>query len=190
MPLGGVIGRRRGRRADRPARLVSENDRRNPLRRLVAKRQRHLFIENVVGDGPTLVFGRLAQAEDRRQTRRHCGVELSSNQVVGLAEMLEAFGMRELDVTTAGFDQHRRGDLASPSSRRLPVHVLCADADGERREGLLCGGQRSEWRKNEHLDRVAESGDERRQLRRVTSRLGRADVHFPARSGDEPTHSS
>ena len=108
------------------------------------------------------------------------GLGLAADGLVGLAEMLAALGVAELDEVEAAVPELERRDLAGPGAGVGPVHVLGADLDaggGERALDLADGGEGGD---DEGLDAGVEAGDEGGQRLGEGEGLGEGLVHLPA----------
>src|SRR5205807_1258499 len=142
--------------ADRPDRLVRNDDFLQLIGRQSGERAAHLLLDERLRFARVTLLERLTHAHDRRHPTGEDSLGLLVDDLVGLAEVLAAFGVAGDDVPAFQAREHRRSDLAGPRAFVLPVTVLRAELD--RRvvafdESLDCA-QRSERRTYDRLDLV------------------------------------
>jgi hypothetical protein len=103
---------------------------------------------------------RLAYAQDRRQPRLECLRDLELQRLVGLVEVLAAFGVAEHDAVHVDLGQHHGGDLAGERALVGLVHRLRVDRYLRAARGVDQRLERQERRADDDLDTV-DGGDAR-----------------------------
>src|SRR6185437_7448093 len=181
LPGVGVTGAgRRAVVADRPHRLIGEQDSRASLRsRQLRQRAAHLARQNFARLAAVLLGQRLADADQRDQAVAHRRLDLEADGLVSLAEMLAPLGMAEFDEIHAAIAQHRRRDFPGPGAGVGPVHGLRADLDaGFAQYRLHLADRRERW-DDEALDARIALGVGGAQRFGEDARLGQRLVHLP-----------
>ena len=191
MRLFGDFRRRGLAGADRPDRLVREDQRRHGRggKSVEAARQlgRQHFFGAVAG-----AFGvGLADADNRLEARRERGLDAGVHGLVGLAEILAAFAVADDDVFDAGLLEHGRGDLAGERAGFGPVDVLRADLDVAAGGRLDHRRKRGEGRADDDVG-LARADVRDQRLQRFDQRFafGGGLVHFPVTGDDDFAHFS
>ena len=115
--------------ANGPDRFVGDHHVRGLLGGNLVEGAQALAAQHVVGESGFALFEHFADADDGDESRFERGLEFEIDGVVGLAEILAAFGVSDDDVGDADGDQHAGADFAGVSAFLLPVHVLRADGN-------------------------------------------------------------
>src|SRR5208282_3123467 len=115
--------------ADGPDRLVGDYQADGFLGRNFVKGAETLAPQHVVREAGFAFFEDFSHADNGDESSFDGGLELEVDGVIGLAEVLAAFGVSDDDVGDADGEQHGGVDLAGEGAFLLPVKILRADRD-------------------------------------------------------------
>src|SRR5205807_1406172 len=181
--LGGLRRRRVPARADRPDRLVGDDEARN----LIAGEPVEPNLDLTIEDGERLValalVERLADADDRNELGAERGGDLAVHELVGLVEISAPLGMADDHVFGPRLLEHRRADFAGERALALPMQILRGNRDVRVAGGLGHRMKSSERRGHHDLD-VGDVLHEAAQLLDEDHRLLNGLEHLPV-AGDE-----
>ena len=172
MRLLGDLGRRRLAGADRPDRLVGDDE------VVLGLEHPHLPAEDVLGLARLALGLGLADARDDGQARVQRCTRSPRDAFVRLAEELAALRVADDGAVHAQLAEHLRRDLAGEGALRLPVHVLGGNGDVRSCQDLHRHGQRREGRTDGDVN-AFEVGLVPSQLDAELGRLDRAFEHLP-----------
>src|SRR5208282_2425419 len=113
--------------ADGPDRFIGDDQAGRFFGGDFVERAETLAAQDVVGESGFAFFENFAHADDGDESGFEGGLELEVYGVVGLAEVLAAFGMSDDDVGYPNCHQHAGADFAGIGAFGLPVDVLRAD---------------------------------------------------------------
>src|SRR5580704_6843517 len=170
-----VLGRRHAG-ADRPDRLIGDDEIRKPIRQRAVELRAHDRL-GLAG----IAFGaRLADTDDGEEAGAARRQRLGAHHGIGLAVIVPALGMADDDGAGAGIFEHFGGDIARIGAGRLGVAVLAADGDA--RTARRLGKARHQRSRRTYYKvgtgQTAGAGDDRLKL----AGRGRKPVHFPIAS--------
>jgi hypothetical protein len=125
--LGDVSRRGRKTRADRPDRLVG-NDNLSP-RRIFRNRTRQLHADDRQGVACFPRCSRFADANDRREPRAQRRLGLGANDLIGFVVAAAALRMAKDHIARAGILEHFGGNIAGEGAVCLGMAILAAEPD-------------------------------------------------------------
>ena len=143
-----------------------------------------LAAQDVVGESGFAFFEDFSDADDGDESGFEGGLELEVDGVIGLAEVLAAFGVSDDDVGDADGEQHGGVDLAGEGAFLFPVEILRADGDvralGRGDGGVECRGRWGRRRFRRGRCRL----DQRKEIAEEVTGLVGGFVHLPV-GGDQ-----
>ena len=180
-----LLARRGAARADRPDRLVGDDEalRSDPLGQTTGE----------LGGEPGIALTRqifglgLADAQHDEQTRRARRTELGADERIGFAEPVAAFGMAEDDRLRPGIGEHGRRHAARERPARPFVAILAAHQDRRVLDPLGHGVDQGEGR--EDPERAGEPDRPFGERAGQRQALGPEPVHLPIAEHHRPIES-
>src|ERR1035437_8180720 len=115
--------------ADGPDRVVGDYQADGFLGRDLVKGAEALTAQHIVGEAGFTIFEDFSHANDEDESGFDGGLELEVDGVIGLAEVLAAFGVPDDDVGNADCEQHGGVDFSGEGAFLFPVEILSADGD-------------------------------------------------------------
>src|SRR5262249_39375825 len=174
--------------ADRPYRLVSDNDMGKRGIGQPAQPVTNLSAHHINGPSGIAFREGFPHTYDCFQSAAYRGKRLLFDGFVGLPEMLAALRVANDRIGASCLDKHPDGNLAGKSAFFFPMYILSRDCD-TRTVGFINGGRkRGEGRSDDDVAvfHVLDSGNQSIKKR---ARLGPRFEHFPIPRDDGPPHS-
>src|SRR5579859_217002 len=176
----GILRRRGAAGADRPDRLVRDDDRRQVVD--AVKRGPNLAGDDDFGLTALLLFETFAHTDDRYERVLEGRLDLAADQRIILVAVLAAFGVAKNDIGREALE-HPRGDLTGEGAPGFGVQVLGADGDVGPAQTVRNRRERHERRTHNPFDsRIALQS--RRQRVDERQPLGDGGVHLPVAGHD------
>jgi hypothetical protein len=176
--LAGELGRRRFAGADRPHRLVRDDQPGSFLGRDFVEGAVALAAENIFGEAGFAFLQNFADADDWCQSGFEHGFQAKVDGVIGFGEILAALGMADDGMSAADGQQHGSSNFTRVGTFVCPVNILRADGDRGVPSGIERGMQIDERRANDDFIAVMIGDKGKKGAEEVAGLVGSL-VHLP-----------